>query len=143
MFPVYFPWQAVAPTLLSMSVVPILVGYAIFQEAQTVQNFAVSVIKTFKGQIPPTCWEKQDDIQVLNCFLREGEGSTLISREKSPAFIRDFKEYQEQNRDARGVLTVAGLIVGFSTVQILTGLSVYCYCRLRWKASALSTKVLQ
>jgi len=132
MFPVYFPWHAVVPTLVAMPVVPIFVGYAIIQETQAIQNFAVSVIKTFKGQIPPTCWKQKSNIQVLNCFLREGEGSTLISREKSPAFIRDFKEYQEQNRDTRGVLTMAGIIVGISTMQILTTLSVYWYCRARW-----------
>ena len=98
MFPVHFPWQGVIPSLIAISVVPIFVSYAIIQETYAIQNFADSVIKTFQRQIPPACWEEKSDIQILNCFLREGGGSALISREKSPAFMRDFKKYQERNR---------------------------------------------
>ena len=34
------------------------------EEQQAVDKFATSLIKTFNDQIPPSCWEKKNNIQV-------------------------------------------------------------------------------
>lgn len=92
---------------------------AILQENQAVRNFADSLIKTFKDPIPPPCWKKKDNVQVLHCFLKEGEDSILIPREGSPELIRAYQEYEGQSRAARDVKTMAIALLILSGISSL------------------------
>ena len=141
MFPVADVWVGLVPPLIITGVVPLLVYDAFIEERKAIYNFSVSVLKTFKEQIPLSCWKKQGDIQVLNCFLRNGHGAALISQKESPEFIRDLEAYQEHNRSSRKGITTAAALLFLSTIQILATLSIYyCYCRPRYITAKMANR---
>lgn len=110
------PWPVVISGIALIGVVHKFFYDAMTLEDQAVHKFAVRVIKTFKDQIPPSCWEKKDDAQVLNCFL-EAKGSNFISQEGSPGLIRDLKKYEDQYRLARQMKTVAVSLMVFTAIS--------------------------
>lgn len=117
------PWTLAIPTVVLMAVVPILLQNATSRKDRAGPDFASSLIKIFKDRIPHSCWEKEDDIQALKCFLAEGEGSISVSREESKRFIHAFQKYEGQNRVAREMTTAAVALI------ILSAIYLSSYCR--------------
>jgi len=110
------PWPVVISSIALMGVMCKFLYDGRTLEDQAVHKFAVRIIETFKDKLPPSCREKKDDAQVVNCFL-EAKGSNFISSEGSPGFIRDFQEYEKRYYNARTMKITAVALIVFTAIS--------------------------
>jgi hypothetical protein len=101
------PWIILIPTCALGVMTSTYIYDALTLEDQSVHKFATHLIKTFKPQMPSSCWKKKDDLEVINCFFEKGEDPIFISRKAAKSIARAFKEFNDQRRMACECKTAA------------------------------------
>jgi hypothetical protein len=116
MFRVDSPWPVVLSGIPLVGMLGKFLYDGVTLEKQTVHNFAVRIIETFKDQLPPSCREMKEDAQVVDCFL-ETKGSNVISLEGSPEFIRDVQQYESRYSKARAIKTTTVVMIAITALS--------------------------
>jgi len=113
------PWSIASIALIGAGR-KFLVDATPFEE-QAVHRLAVRVIGTFYDKIPLSCWERKDDVQILNCFV-VAEGANFSPSEGSPELIQDLKKYEGHLWETQ--LKTMGIVV-----SVLIGIAFCLACR--------------